>query len=53
MGDISGGYQVANFRHSPHAALRKALEQCASAEGMPLDERDEAIDTAMENAVEE
>ena len=46
MGD-EHGRQVADFRHSPEAALREALEDCASHEGMDDDEASDAIDAAM------
>jgi hypothetical protein len=49
IGD-SHGRQVADFRHSPKAALRAALEDCASAEGMDDDEASDAIDAAMSGA---
>jgi hypothetical protein len=52
MGDLEGGHQVADFRHSPEAALRRALEQCARHEGIAGDEAEEMIDAAMEDAVE-
>ena len=54
FGDLEGGFQVADFRHSPTAALRKAIEQCARHEGMSLEDDDtqEQIDSAMEEAVE-
>lgn len=52
MGDLEGGYQVADFRHSPKAALRKALEQCAKIEGMSDEDAEPLIDAAMEKAVE-
>lgn len=51
-GDLDGGYQVADFRHDGRAALRKALEQCASIEGMADDEAETLIDAAMAKAVE-
>lgn len=44
------GRQVADFRHSPEAALRAALEDCASIEGMDDDEAEKAIDAAMSKA---
>ena len=57
--EISGlpGRQVADFRHSPHAALRRVLELEASASGAgPFDDLPEEvveeIDDAMERAVE-
>lgn len=52
MGDLEGGYQVADLCHSPEAALRRALEQCASHEGIADDEAEDMIDGAMEDAVE-
>lgn len=54
FGDLEGGHQVADFCHSPRAALRRALEQCARYEGMSLDdeETEDQIDAAMEEAVE-
>jgi hypothetical protein len=51
-GDLDGCYRVASFQHNPRLALRKALEQCASIEGMPMHERGETIDAAMEHAIE-
>jgi len=51
-GDLHGGYQVADFRHDGHAALRKALAQCASIEGMADDEAETLIEAAMAKAVE-
>lgn len=44
------GRQVADFRHSPEAALRAALEDCASAERMDEDEVEDSIDAAMSDA---
>ena len=44
------GRQVADFSHSPEAALRAALEDCASHERMSDDEAEEAIDEAMSEA---
>jgi phytoene/squalene synthetase len=52
MGDLEGGHQVADFSHSPEAALRRALEQCARHEGIADDEAEEMIEAAMEDAVE-
>lgn len=52
MGDLDGGHQVADFRHDGRAALRKALEQCASLECIPMDGREEMIDAAMSFAKE-
>lgn len=52
MGDIEGGYQVADFCHSKYAALRKALGQCAMYDGMDEDESEPLIDRAMKKAVE-
>ncbi len=46
------GRQVADFRHSPEAALRAQLEECACIEGMD-DEADAAIDAAMADATME
>jgi hypothetical protein len=51
-GDLEGGYVVGDFAHRPLAALRKALEQCASAEGMTRGESEPLIDLALERAVE-
>jgi len=47
---VSGGRQVADFRHSGEAALRAALEECAVTEGMGIedDATIEMIDHAME-----
>ena len=47
------GRQVADFRHSGMAALRAALEDCASAEGMDEDEAESAITAAMSFATED
>ncbi len=49
MGDLEGGLQVADVRHDPRTALRKALEQCARHEGLDSDDDDviEQIDAAM------
>lgn len=43
------GYQVADFRHWPALAMRRALENCAHAEGMDLDDEEttELIDDAV------
>ena len=43
------GRQVADFRHSPEAALRAQLEDCAIIEGM--DDAEAAIAAAMEEAI--
>jgi hypothetical protein len=51
MGDLDGGYQVADFCHSPLAALRKALEQCAKIENMSDEESEPLIDAALEESV--
>ena len=53
-GDLAGGYQVADFRHRPERALRRALEQCAQAEGASLDDPDTQaeIDAALADAEE-
>ena len=51
IGDISGGYFVSNFR-TPMDALRRALQQCADAEGIEPYEASCLIDKAMEKAVE-
>jgi hypothetical protein len=52
-GDLDG-FQVADFQHRPERALRRALEQCAQAEGASLDDPDTqaAIDAALADAVE-
>ena len=47
------GRQVADFRHSPEAALRAQLEDCACIERMDDDEAEAAIDAAMEEAIHE
>ena len=52
-GDITGGYQVADFRHRPQRALRRALEQCAAEEGMSAEDSAALIETALDNAEEE
>jgi len=44
------GRQVADFRHSPEAALRASLADCASHEGMDDDEAETAIEAAMSHA---
>ena len=41
------GRQVADFRHSPFAALRAALEDCASHERLDEAEAEAQIDAAM------
>lgn len=46
------GRQVADFRHDGEAALRTALEDCASMEGMSDDESASMIDAAMVEAIE-
>jgi len=53
MGDLEGGYQVADFGHSPRAALRMALEQCARLEELEGVEADALVDEAMRGAKEE
>jgi len=45
------GRQVADFRHSPEAALRASLEDCARIEG--ADDADDAVDAAMSEATHE
>mgnify|MGYP000213683603 CR=1 FL=1 len=47
---VSGGRQVADFRHSGEAALRAALVECAETEGMDLEDEDtiEMLDASME-----
>jgi len=51
---VEGGRQVADFRHSPTAAMRSALEECASMGGDdPADEAvKEEIDAAIESMIE-
>ena len=46
------GYQVASVGHSPLAALRIALEQCARSEGMDLEEEEtqDLIESALDAA---
>lgn len=53
-GDLDGGYRVADFRHRPERALRRALEQMAVASGESLDDSDTQaeIEAALEEAVE-
>jgi hypothetical protein len=46
------GRQVADFRHDGRAALRAALEDCASIEGMSDDEAAPLIEAAMKKARE-
>jgi hypothetical protein len=50
-GDLKG-YQVADFRHSWRAALRRALEELATCDGLNPDdpETETLIDEAMMNA---
>jgi len=54
QGDINGGFQVADFRHRPKAALAKALKQAAHADGLNLDDDEtiDAIDSALDSAIE-
>jgi len=51
MGDLAGGRQVADFRHSPQAAMREALRQYIVACGDDPD--DEEYDNVIEDAVSE
>ena len=51
-GDISGGYQVADFRHSPAAAMRRALEQLVEASGDSIEDYALQIDRAVGKMVE-
>ena len=46
------GRQVADFRHDGRAALRAALEDCASIEGMSDDEAAPLIEAALKKALE-
>jgi len=51
---VSGGRQVADFRHSGSRALRAAIEECAEKDGMDLEDDDtiEKIDGAMDEIME-
>jgi len=51
-GDISGGYQVADFRHSPAAAMRAALEQLVVASGDSVEDFADQIDKAISKMTE-
>jgi len=46
-GDISGGYQAADFQHSPAAAMRRALEQLVEASGDSVEDFADQIDKAV------
>jgi len=46
-GDIGGGYQVADFRHSPKGAMRCALEQLVKASGDSTDDFRDDINAAL------
>jgi len=46
-GDISGGYQVADFHHGPAAAMRRALEQLVEASGDSIEDYAVQIDKAV------
>ena len=51
-GDISGGYQVAVFSHSPAMAMRIALEQLVKASGDSIEDYADQIDKAVGRMVE-
>ncbi len=52
MGDLEGGRQVADFRHSPQAAMREALRQYIVASGDDPDEYDNVIEDAVSEMTE-
>jgi hypothetical protein len=51
---VPGGRQVADFRHRPERAIRAAVESCATAEGLDIEDADVAakIQAAVDSAVE-
>lgn len=49
---VDGGYQVADFRHSPKAAMRLALEQYVRASGDTPGDHEDAIEAAVEDMTE-
>ena len=51
-GDISGGYQAADFQHSPAAAMRRALEQLIEASGDSVEDFSDQIANALRNMIE-
>ena len=51
-GDISGGYQVAAFSHSPTKAMRRALEQLVEASGGSIENYIDQIDKAIGKMIE-
>ncbi len=52
MGDLEGGRQVADFRHSPQAAMREALRQYIVASGDDPDEYNNVIEDAVSEMTE-
>lgn len=53
MGDLEGGRQVADFRHSPAAAMKAALEQYIVHSGDDPDDYADAIADALDAMTEE
>ena len=45
---VSGGQQVADFRHRPVLAMQGALAECAVADGLDADESEPLIRKALE-----